>query len=194
MGGTHSGDLTEASEGASEFIDIDLNKVKGTYLIPQVNIYAGEYFTQVESCFFGFMSRTEQQRGKPFEAATVRMKSDLRGEGRVALPLVFMRDEHGQWSAKWLHLYLKGHPRFNRVEANHATAGVLARSIVDHRYLNLDYLIGLMREKAAAFSWSTAQENFTTPVTFIGLQAPEDLALEDATFYTLLNLQGLIPS
>src|SRR5258708_3443919 len=87
LGGVHSGDLTEAPNGASEFIDIDLNQVAGTYLIPAVNIYAGEGFTEVESCFFGMMHRTPEQKGKPFEAATVRIKSDMRGKGRVALPL-----------------------------------------------------------------------------------------------------------
>ncbi len=194
MGGIHSGDLTEAPDGASEFIDLDLHKVRGAYIIPQVNIYAGEKFTEVESCFFGFMLRTGEQRGKPFEAATVRMKSDLRGTGRVALPLVFIRAEFGQWSAKWLHLYLKGHPKFNQIETNRLTTGVLARSVLDHHYLTLDYLLGLMREKAARFSWSTEMADPAVPVTFIGLQAPDELQREHATTYTLSNLHGLIPS
>lgn len=54
------------------------------------------------------MVRDGEQKGRPYEPRTVRMKSELRGVGRVALPLVFRRGEDGRWRAKWLHLYLKG--------------------------------------------------------------------------------------
>jgi hypothetical protein len=105
---THSGDLVEAPSGASEFIDIDLARVEFavTHVVPQVNIYWGESFLDVAECFFGFMERGRDQRGKPFEPATVRVKSDLYGRGRVALPLVFSREVDGTWMARWLNLYL----------------------------------------------------------------------------------------
>lgn len=164
MGGAHSGDLTSAPNGASEFIDLDLSRIPKfcAYIIPQVNIYAGEDFEKVESCFFGFMSRTEEQGGKPFEAATVRVKSDLRGAGRVALPLAFIRDSGG-WHAKWLHLYLKGHANFNQVEGNHLTTAVLARSIIDHHYLTVEYLVGLMRHKAQSYTGVPAGWDLNSP-------------------------------
>lgn len=193
VGGVHSGDLTSAPNGATEFIDIDLSKVSGKYIIPTVNIYAGETFTEVEDCFFGMMARTYEQKGKPFEAATVRMKSDIRGNGRVSLPLAFMREDTGAWSAKWLHLYLKGQPKFNRVEINRLSTGVLTQAIIEHKYLNLDYLVDLMKQKSDVFSWQSKEDTVTGPTTFIGLQAP-DKKPEGATIYTLQNLQELIPS
>ena len=85
----HSGDITEAPEGASEFIEIDLSTVAARYIVPQVNVYAGEGFEEVAESFFGFMERDGEQQGRPYEPRTVRMKSDLRGAGRIALPLVF---------------------------------------------------------------------------------------------------------
>ncbi len=57
VGGEHSGDVTEAPDGASEFIDPRLDTVRGTFIVPQVNIYAGEGFEAVEESFFGFMLR-----------------------------------------------------------------------------------------------------------------------------------------
>ncbi len=194
LGGVHSGDLTEAPNGATEFIDIDLRKVNSKYIIPTVNIFAGESFTEVESCFFGMMERTPEQKGKPFEAATVRMKSDMRGTGRVALPLVFIKDDDGTWSARWMHLYMKGQPNFNRVELNRLNVSVLARSIIDRQYLSLEYLVELMRQNADEFSWYVQGMNFLeTPVTFLGLEVPEGLH-KDSKVYTISNLQQLIPS
>lgn len=109
--GRHSGDITEAPDGASEFIDLRLGAVRGTFIVPQVHVFSGEGFDQVAEGFFGFMLREGEQGGRPFEPRTVRMKSDLRGPGRVALPLAFRRDEEGRWHAHWLHLYLRGRRR-----------------------------------------------------------------------------------
>jgi len=83
------------------------------------------------------MMRTPEQEGKPFEATTVRTKSDMRGKGKVALPLVFIRDDEGAWWAQWLSLYLNGSPNFNCVETNRLSTALLARSIVDRSYLGV---------------------------------------------------------
>lgn len=187
----HSGDITQAPNGASEFIDIDLSRVKCQYIIPQVNVFSGEDFNEVDECFFGFMERTREQMGKPFEAKTVRMKSDLRGAGRVVLPLVFMRNEEGGWSAKWLHLYLRGLSYFNRVEANRLDASLLARTIVEREYLTLGYLIDLLRRKPQMFDWYDPDLALTEPVTFIGLEAPQNLP-KGSKVITTANLQDLL--
>jgi hypothetical protein len=192
VGGVHSGDLTEAANGASEFIDINLGMVKATYVVPQVNLFAGESFEEVEESFFGFMTRTAEQKGKPFEPRTVRMKSDLRGNGRVALPLVFIKDDGGKWVAKWLHLYLTGRPNFNRVEANRASTSMLVRTIVERKYLRMEYLTERLRDKAESFAWYVDGKEFSEPVVYIGLETPDDLP-KDSTVYTLANLQDLTP-
>src|SRR5438067_582425 len=98
-----------APDGASEFINIRLTHLGRGFIVPQVYIYAGEGFSEVDESFFGFMTRDGEQAGQPFEARTVRMKSALYGASRTAVPLVFSRGEDGAWRAKWLHLYLRGH-------------------------------------------------------------------------------------
>ncbi|PIZ56544.1 hypothetical protein COY23_03075 [bacterium (Candidatus Torokbacteria) CG_4_10_14_0_2_um_filter_35_8] len=189
---TYSGDLTEAAAGASEFIDIDLSRVKCRYIISQINIYTGESFEEVEESFFGFMERTPEQKGMPFEARTVRMKSEIRGKGKVALPLVFAKNEDGSWTAKWLHLHLNGKPNCNRVEANRLSTSLLVHTIVCREYLDLGYLIELMRQKAGSFSWYKGQE-ISGPVVFIGLETPEGLPA-GSTAIMLGNLQEIIPA
>ena len=48
VSGEHSGDITEAPSGASEFINLDLRRVSSRFIIPQVLIFSGEGFDEVE--------------------------------------------------------------------------------------------------------------------------------------------------
>lgn len=188
--GSHSGDVTEAPDGASEFIDLRLDAVRSTFIVPQVNLYSGEGFEEVEESFFGFMLRDGEQRGRPFEPRTVRMKSELRGPGRVALPLAFQRGRDGRWRAKWLHLYLKGNPSTNRVEGNRVSVATLLRGIVEREQLTVRYLTDLM-DATATTLWD-GEKVPDGPVTYIGLQRPEGLH-PDSRIVTPENMRDLIP-
>jgi hypothetical protein len=189
LGGEHSGDITDAPDGATEFINIHLSQLGLSYIVPQVYVFSGESFGDVAENFFGFMTLGEDQRGAPFEPRTVRAKSALAGDGRTAMPLVFYRGEDGRWYAKWLHLYLRGRQAAwgggVRVEENRLTSKLLTRSMMERDYLRVGYLTGLLRRKAA-------QAAGDGPVTYIGVERPEDLP-EGATVYTLANLASLIP-
>ncbi|WP_286248718.1 TerD family protein [Streptomyces graminofaciens] len=192
VGGKHSGDITEAPDGASEFINLNLARVRGTFIVPQVNIYAGEGFEQVEESFFGFMVRDGEQKGRPFEPRTVRMKSELRGPGRVALPLVFRRGDDGRWRAKWLHLYLRGISSGNRVEENQVSTATVVRGIVEREQLTVSYLVDLMSGDATDVELWDGAPVPDEPVTYIGLERPEGLH-PDSRIITLENLRDLIP-
>lgn len=189
--GEHSGDITEAPDGASEFINLRLGAVRGAFVVPQVNLFSGEGFEEVEESFFGFMVREDEQQGRPFEPRTVHMKSELRGPGRVALPLAFQRGEDGRWRAKWLHLYLKGNPASNRVEGNRVSVATLLRGIVEREQLTVRYLTDLM-EATTTTLWDgkTLPEG---PVTYVGLQRPDGLH-PASRILTPENLRDLIPA
>ncbi len=189
----HSGDITSSPRGASEFIEIDLSHTQARYLVPQVNVFSGENFDAVSECFFGYMSLDAAQRGAPFEPAAVQMKSDLRGAGRVNLPLAFVRDERHGWSARWLHLVLRGQAQYNRVEENRVTTALLTRSLMERRYLTLGFLVELLRRRAGDFSWyeTGMKPGWSGPVTYLGLAAPGNLPPGSAV-YTLSNLQELV--
>ncbi|MEV6923848.1 hypothetical protein AB0M46_04950 [Dactylosporangium sp. NPDC051485] len=184
----HSGDITDAKDGATEFIDVPL-AVRGHYVVPQVYIYAGESFDDVAESMFGYQTRTQEQRGAPFEPRTVRARSQMRGQGRIALPMVFARGEHG-WQAVWLHLYLQGRPSFNRVETNKLTVADRVRALVERRYLTMSYLVDRWRERTEVRAWDGRPPD--EPVVFIGLEAPEALP-EGSEAYSLDRLSELIP-
>ncbi|MFD7812925.1 TerD family protein [Streptomyces sp. NPDC059785] len=200
MGGRHSGDVTEAPEGASEFINLSLDRVRGAFIVPQVNIYSGESFEDVEESFFGFMLRDGEQKGRPFEPRTVRMKSELRGAGRIALPLVFKREDDGRWRAKWLHLYLKGISYGNRVEENQLSVSAVVRAVVEREHLSVRYLTDLMTDDSTTVTlWDGEAPAPDGPVTYIGLERPEALPgaqdlHPDSRIITLENLRDLIPA
>ncbi|WP_405097259.1 hypothetical protein [Micromonospora sp. NBC_01412] len=188
-GVVHSGDVTDATNGATEFIDVPLT-VRGHYVVPQVNIYAGESFDEVAESMFGYQTRTRDQFGAPFDARTVRARSHLRGQGRVALPMVFAKGERG-WQAVWLHLYLRGTPSFNRVEENTFTTSHRVRALMERRYLTVSYLVDRWRARAEVMTWNGRLPD--EPITFIGIEAPQDLP-DGSEAYTLDRLSELIPA
>ncbi|MCO8271642.1 hypothetical protein M1L60_13680 [Actinoplanes sp. TRM 88003] len=188
-GVVHSGDLTEAPEGATEFIDVPLTP-GGTYVVPQVHIYSGESFDRVAESMFGYQTRAAGQRGAPFDARTVRARSSMRGSGRVALPMVFVPGPDG-WQAVWLHLYLSGRPSFNRVEENTFTTADRVRALLERRYLTVSYLVDLWRAQTEVRVWDG--QPVDEPVTFVGLTAPEQLP-DGSEIYGPARLGELIPA
>ncbi|MET9726371.1 hypothetical protein [Streptomyces zaomyceticus] len=191
--GVHSGDVTEAPDGASEFIDLRLGAVRGTFVVPQVHVYAGEGFDETAECFFGFMLRDTAQEGRPFEPRTVRTKSDLRGPGRVALPLAFRRDEDGRWHAHWLHLYLRGKPSANQVEDHRVSIAVLLRGLFGRKSLTVRHLVSLMEESGTPVAPWDGRSVPRTPVTYLGLERPEGLP-PGSRVITPENLRDLLPA
>lgn len=201
-GGVHSGDLTESRNGATEFIDIETAKVAAKYVIPQVNVYSGEGFHEVEESFFGYMSRTKAQKGKPYEATTVNTKAELRGTNRVALPLVFTKQDDGTWEVKWLNVFLQGYAWGNATENNAFGAATLVRSIVETEYLTVDYIVNLLRNIMVADETGDTQviwadevvyDEFDedTEFVYVGRETIEGLP-EGTKEITLQNLQEIL--
>lgn len=187
-GVVYSGDITSAKDGATEFIDVPLS-LSANYVVPQVNIYSGESFGEVAESMFGYQTRVPKQRGAPFDARTVRSRSQLRGSGRVALPMVFVPGPTG-WQAVWLHLYLKGQPTFNQVEVTTFTTADRVRALVERRYLTMSWLFDRWRTRVDVTTWDGRVPD--EPVMFVGIEAP-DLP-EGSEVYTLDRLSELIPA
>lgn len=137
--------------------------------------------------FFGYMLRNPEQEGQPYEPRTVRMKSELRGTGRVALPMAFMRGDDGRWRATWLHLHVAGRFAVNQVENNRATTTELVRSVFERRALTVGYLASLREDT------KIGAPDGDEPVTYIGFERPVELP-EGSVVITPANLGDLIPA
>lgn len=143
----YSGDVTDAPDGATEFIDIPRDASTSSYVVPQVDVFEGEGFNEVLLSMFGFMTRDLDQRGKPFEPSTVRARVSLHGTGRVALPVVFARAADG-WEATWLHLYLRGEDWGNQLEDRSGVVEQTIAGVLSRKYFTVARLAGLIRRKS----------------------------------------------
>lgn len=188
-GMVHSGDIVEAPEGASEMIDVDLGRVRADVIVPEVNVYSGERFEQCAEAYFGYMERSPEQEGLPFEPATVQMRSDLTGPGRVSLPLAFVRRE-GAWEALWLNLSQPGAPRFNTVEGNAGLTTEQVRAINSRTHLDLDYLAGVLRGSETSVTLGSVP---LPGSTFISWEMP-GVVPEGCRVVTPQNLIDLVPA
>jgi len=192
--GTHSGDITSAPNGASEFIDINLNALTGIhYVIPTVNKFSGETYDELEESFFGYMERNHYQQGKPFEASTVQTKSDMRGSSSILMPLILMRDKNNKWIVKWTSLNLKGLPRFNTTENNKFSSTLLSKSIAAREYTKVSYLTDMYANKAKKVIDASKITKSDLGVTFIGLERPDSKLAEDAVVIDLNSIKNIIP-
>lgn len=94
LNAVHSGDVrfAPAPHGASEFIDIDIEKTLEAgkrYVAMDVRVYSGPSFLEHEQSFAGFMLRKENEAGEIFEPTTVKGKFDLTRDGSTVVPCFF---------------------------------------------------------------------------------------------------------
>ena len=88
--GTHSGDVQSAPLGASEFVDIDIEKALKNgirYIGMNVISYTGQPFNTFES-FAGIMGRNNTSSGEIYEPRTVKDKFDNTGNTRYNIPFL----------------------------------------------------------------------------------------------------------
>lgn len=92
----HSGDVTNAPHGGSEFIDIrlsDLDRMAERenvgYVAFQVNVYRGDQFAQTEDCMFGFMPREDMRSGEIYEPNKVDQAFDLKSNSMCSTTMLY---------------------------------------------------------------------------------------------------------
>lgn len=141
----HSGDITSAPRGASEFIDVDIKKalkVGHRYIVMNVNSYSGQKFIEMPECFAGFMMRDGVQVGEIYEPKSVINKFDLTSDMKYSIPLIIdMKD----LVVVWADIALKGSMEYwgNNVINNMTSIGVLTNSMVNLIKPNLYDLLKL---------------------------------------------------
>lgn len=88
----HSGDITSAPNGASEFIDVDIPSFTnngGRYLVMNLYSYTEHPYCELPECFAGWMMRQDAGSGEVFEPSTVQQKFDITANTRICVPVIF---------------------------------------------------------------------------------------------------------
>ncbi len=118
-GGCHSGDIVDAPEGASEFIDITLDTVREQgvrYVVMSLNSYTTQPYGDLPECFAGWMARTYPESGEIYEPKTVQDRLDLTSDTTISLPLIVDIETR---EVVWCDMALRRHPRWqNNVHGN----------------------------------------------------------------------------
>jgi hypothetical protein len=118
-GGCHSGDIVDAPNGASEFIDITLDRVRKQrvrYVVMTLTSYTQQPYCDLPECFAGWMMRTKPGSGEIYEPKTVRDRLDITANSRIAIPLIF---DVAAGEVIWCDMALRRNPRWqNHVHGN----------------------------------------------------------------------------
>lgn len=129
FGIVHSGDIQSAPNGATEFIDFDIDKCKNKnvkYVVMSVLSFSGQDFSEFES-FAGAMTKETANSGELYEPKTVEHRFEFEGEGSIAIPLIFDIEEE---KITFTDLITKGH-LFSTIESNGDSIKLIAKSIFD---------------------------------------------------------------
>ncbi len=130
LSAVHSGDITSAPNGASEFIDISVAKAvkaKVRYVVMNVLSYSQQPFCELPECFAGWMMRQKPSSGEIFEPATVVDRIDLSAETKLCIPAILDLVER---RLIWADLSLRKRPNFAvNIESNKRGITHIARGI-----------------------------------------------------------------
>lgn len=105
--GCHSGDIVDAPQGASEFVDFSIKKCLAKhirYVVMSVCSYTRQSYCELPECFAGWMSREKPQSGEIYEPRTLENKLDLSADSKIAVPVIFDLVER---QAIWCDLSLR---------------------------------------------------------------------------------------
>jgi len=141
--GHHSGDITDAPNGASEFIDISLSKVlqsNGRYIVMCINSYTQHKYCDLPECFAGWMGRMSPNSGEIYEARTVKNKIDIASDTTVVLPLVIDAKTR---KVIWMDLGLKQRPLWNNVHNNRNNINLVVKAMTQLHKPNLYDLLAM---------------------------------------------------
>ncbi|MGD9681086.1 MAG: TerD family protein [Candidatus Obscuribacterales bacterium] len=147
FGGHHSGDIVDAPEGASEFIDVSIARLRERnvrFVVMTVHSFTRQPMKDLPECFAGWMARSKPNSGEVFEARTVVDRFDLSGDTRIALPVIFDIEKR---QAVWTDLALTRNPIWvNNVDGNLAGINYALAAMVELTRPNLYDLLALHAE------------------------------------------------
>ena len=137
FGGVHSGDIVDAPDGASEFIDVDLEKTKAAgarYVVMTLHSYTQQPYKELPECFAGWMARQKAGSGEVFEPKTVVDRLDITAEAKIAVPLLI---DVQTGMVVWCDMSLTSFSGLNNVASSEGGIAATLRALVTVRKPNL---------------------------------------------------------
>lgn len=126
LNSVHSGDITSAPNGASEFIDLHIPTLlkKGVrYVVMSLLSYSEQSFVEMPECFAGWMMRDEPGSGEIYEPSTVVDKIDLSGDKNTSIPVILDIVER---KMIWCDLSLSHEPDYDTNTVESHAKGIVA--------------------------------------------------------------------
>ena len=128
----HSGDITRAPKGASEFIDISVSQAQeagARYVAMNVLVYSGPTFAEHKKCYAGWMMRSKPNSNEIYDPKTVEQRIDVRTPCRSVMPVIFDLVER---KAIWVDLKITNNGLYggNNIESNRASIQDKLKAIV----------------------------------------------------------------
>lgn len=175
IGGHHSGDIVDAPNGASEFIDVSRKRcieAGARYVAMVVSSYSGQPYCDLPECFAGWMAREKPNSGEIYDPRTVQDKLDLSANSKIAIPAVFdLKD--GQ--VIWADLSLTQWPFwYNTVAANLWGIQLMLKSMLN---LNKPNLYDLFKMHAELRGEIVADEKDADKVFSVAKGTPFELTM-----------------
>ena len=121
----HSGDIVDAPDGASEFIDIDMDSVRnfgGRYIVFTTFCFTSQPYKDIPECFVGWMEREVPESGEIFEPSTVKNKIDITTNATIYIPMVV---DVVDKKVIWMDMTTKSHPQYH-VNLENNQGGIIA--------------------------------------------------------------------
>ena len=143
----HSGDITSAPNGASEFIDVDMQKCisRGVrYAMMNVYSYTIQPYCELPECFAGVMARQKPNSGEIYDPRTVENKMDLTADSTIAIPMIIDLVDR---QVIWTDLSLKRNlSTYNTLHGNMSNLQLTVKAMVNLCKPNLHDLFRMHAE------------------------------------------------
>ena len=153
FGGHHSGDIVDAPLGASEFIDVSIEKLLTAdvaYIVMAVTSFTGQPYRDLPECFAGWMARKKANSGEIYEPKTVQDKFDLSGDNKISLPVIF---DPRHREAIWTDIALTKNPNwYNNVSGNLHGIQISLKAFTELNKMNLFDLLKMHIEARGEFA------------------------------------------
>jgi len=138
-GAAHSGDITSAPNGASEYIDIDrkkMLKLGRRYIAMVVNSYTHQSFDTLPEVFAGALALSgDAQKGKIYEPRKIQNAFDVTTPGTMTVPLIIDLQDS---SFIWADLAVSGNVMYpNNVASNESALSRTVRGLVESQLVSL---------------------------------------------------------